>query len=159
MIVFIIGVSGCGKSTIAKMLSEATGIPYFDADDFHSKANVDKMSRGQALTDADRASWLETLSDHVQKWDKENGAILACSALKEKYRMILSKNLKNCTWVFLSGSFDLIHGRMKERKDHYMRAELLQSQFDALEVPDYGIHVDITETPQEILKKIKLVLS
>ena len=98
------------------MLSEATGIPYFDADDFHPKANVDKMSRGQALTDADRASWLETLSDHVQKWDKEKGAILACSALKEKYRMILSKNLENCTWVFLSGSFDLIHEKNEREK-------------------------------------------
>ena len=140
------------------MLSEATGVPYFDADDFHPQANVDKMSRGQALTDADRASWLETLSDHVQKWDKEKGAILACSALKEKYRVILSKNLENCTWVYLSGSFDLIHERIKGRKDHYMGAGSLKSQFDTLEVPDYGIHIDITETPEEIIKKIKSIL-
>lgn len=158
MIVFIIGVSGCGKSTIAKMLSEATGIPYFDADDFHPPANVDKMRRGEALTDEDRASWLETLSENAQKWDKENGAILACSALKEKYRRILSRNLDRCIWVFLSGSFELILERIKERKDHYMGTALLQSQFDALEIPAYGMHIDITETPEEIIKKIKSVL-
>ena len=158
MVVFIMGVSGCGKSTIAEMLSEQTGMPYFDADDFHPKANVDKMSRGEALTDEDRASWLHDLSNHLQIWDKDKGAVLACSALKEKYRVVLSKNLESCYWVYLSGSFELIASRLNKRKGHYMGSDLLRSQFEALEVPEYGIHIDIEEAPEEILKKIKLFL-
>lgn len=159
MVVFIMGVSGCGKSTIAERLSVQTGIPYFDADDFHPQSNIDKMSRGEALTDEDRASWLLDLSDHLQVWDRDKGAVLACSALKENYRKILSKNLESCFWIFLSGSFELIASRLNKRKGHYMGPELLRSQFDTLEVPKYGIQIDIEQTPEEILKKIKLFLN
>lgn len=159
MIVFVMGVSGCGKSTIAEKLSAQTGMPYFDADDFHPQENIDKMSRGEALTDKDRASWLCDLSHHLQQWDKDNGAVLACSALKENYRQILSKNLESCFWVYLSGTFDLIESRLNKRKGHYMGSELLRSQFDTLEVPEYGIHVDIEQSPEEILEKIKLFIN
>lgn len=159
MVVFIMGVSGCGKSTIAEKLSAQTGMPYFDADDFHPQENVDKMSRGEALTDEDRASWLCDLSHHLQLWDKDKGAVLACSALKENYRQILSKNLESCFWVYLSGSFDLIESRLNKRKGHYMGSELLRSQFDTLEVPKYGIHIDIEQSPEEILEKIKLFIN
>lgn len=154
MVIFIMGVSGCGKTTVGRILSEQTGIPFYDADDFHPQANIDKMSRGEALTDADRASWLQTLSDHLQGWKGKGGAILACSALKEKYRKILSQNLENYTWVVLTGSFGLIYDRMRLRKDHYMGASLLQSQFDILEIPDYGVHIDIKLAPEEIVEKI-----
>jgi len=156
MVIFVIGVSGCGKSTIAEKLSKETGIPYFDADDFHPQANIEKMSRGEALTDEDRSSWLNTLSDKLQIWDQGKGAVLACSALKEKYRMTLSRNLEPCSWVFLSGSFELIQSRLNQRKGHYMGAKLLRSQFDTLEIPDYGIHIDIEMAPEEIIEKIKL---
>ena len=89
------------------------------------------------------------------EWEKQGGAILACSALKEKYRKILAKGLNNCYWVFLSGSYDLIFERMRKRKDHYMSEEMLRSQFEALEVPEYGIHVDIDKSPEEIVEMIK----
>lgn len=158
MVVFVIGVSGCGKSTIAEKLSKETGIPYFDADDFHPQTNIEKMSRGEALTDEDRSSWLNTLSDQLQIWNNGKGAVLACSALKEKYRMTLSRNLEPYLWVFLSGSFELIQSRLNQRKGHYMGAKLLRSQFDTLEIPDYGIHIDIEEAPEEIIEKIKLYL-
>jgi len=158
MVIFVIGVSGCGKSTIAEKLSKETGIPYFDADDFHPQSNIEKMSRGEALTDEDRSSWLNTLSDKLQIWNKGQGAVLACSALKEKYRMTLSTNLEPCSWVFLSGSFELIQSRLNQRKGHYMGAKLLRSQFDTLEIPDYGIHIDIEEAPEEIIERIKLYL-
>lgn len=158
MVIFVIGVSGCGKSTIAEKLSEETDIPFFDADDFHPQANIEKMSRGEALTDKDRISWLDTLSDNLQIWNKDKGAVLACSALKEKYRMTLSKNLDPYVWVFLSGSFELIRSRLNQRKGHYMGSKLLRSQFDTLEVPDYGIHIDIEEAPELIIEKIKLYL-
>ena len=159
MVIFVIGVSGCGKSTIAEKLSMETGIPYFDADGYHPQANIEKMSRGEALTDEDRSSWLNTLSDKLQIWNKGKGAVLACSALKEKYRMTLSKNLEPYIWVFLSGSFELIQSRLNQRKGHYMGAQLLRSQFDTLEIPDYGIHIDIEDNPEEIIEKIKLYLN
>ena len=155
MIVQVIGVSGCGKTTIARNLSKAIGIPYYDADDFHPKENVEKMKSGKALDDSDRASWLSSLSVHLQKWEKEGGAILACSALKEKYRTVLSQGLKDCHWVFLAGDYDLIYNRMSTRKGHYMSERMLKSQFDALEVPSYGIHIDINKSPEEIVNIIK----
>jgi len=155
MIVQVIGVSGCGKSTIARNLSKALGIPYYDADDYHPKENVEKMKKGQALDDSDRASWLATLSSRLQEWDKNEGAILACSALKEKYREVLSEGLNDCHWVFLSGDYDLIYKRMTKRQGHYMSEQMLKSQFDALEIPSYGIHIDINESPEEIINKIK----
>jgi carbohydrate kinase (thermoresistant glucokinase family) len=154
MVIFIMGVSGCGKTTVGRMLSEQTGIPFYDADDFHPQANIDKMSRGEPLTDADRASWLQMLSDHLQVCDRQGGAVLACSALKEKYRRILSQNLEKQAWVMLTGSFDLIYDRIRHREDHYMGASLLESQFDTLEIPDYGIHIDIELAPEEIVEKI-----
>lgn len=155
MIIQVIGVSGCGKSTIARKLSEAMGLPYYDADDFHPQENIDKMSSGQPLDDEDRAAWLETLSRKLQQWEQEGGAILACSALKEKYRKVLEQGLEHCHWVFLSGSYELILERMNKRKDHYMSGEMLRSQFEALEVPKYGIHIDIQKSPEEIIEKIK----
>lgn len=155
MIIQVIGVSGCGKTTIARNLSESIGLPYYDADDFHPQANIDKMSKGQPLNDEDRASWLETLSENLQAWEKSGGAILACSALKEKYRKVLEQDLKHCYWVFLYGSYELILERMNKREDHYMSGKMLKSQFEALEVPTYGIHIDIQKSPEEIIAKIK----
>lgn len=155
MIVQIIGVSGCGKTTIARNLSKAIGIPYYDADDFHPKENVEKMKSGHPLDDSDREAWLNSLSTHLQKWEKEGGAILACSALKEKYRTVLSQGLETCHWVFLSGNYDLIYKRMRKRQGHYMGEQMLRSQFDALEVPSYGIHIDINKSPEEIVNIIK----
>jgi len=155
MIIQIIGVSGCGKSTIARKLSENLGIPYYDADDFHPKANIDKMSSGQPLNDVDRDPWLTILSNNLQQWEKEGGAILACSALKERYRKVLSQGLDNCKWIFLEGSYDLILERMQKREGHYMGGEMLRSQFEVLEVPSYGIHIDIQKSPEDIIAKIK----
>ena len=155
MIIQVIGVSGCGKTTIAQKLSRALGIPYYDADDFHPQENIDKMSNGESLNDDDRAPWLQALSNNLQQWEKEGGAVLACSALKEKYRQVLGQNLEQCHWVFLNGSYELILGRMNKRKDHYMSGEMLRSQFEALEVPAYGIHIDIQKSPEEIIATIK----
>ncbi|MGI9530263.1 gluconokinase [Lutimonas sp.] len=155
MIIQVIGVSGCGKSTIARNLSKSLGIPYYDADDFHPPENVEKMKGGQPLNDEDRASWLTTLSGHLQEWEQKEGAILACSALKEKYRAVLSRGLKECHWVFLSGDYELIYERISKREGHYMNESLLKSQFEALEVPSYGIHIDINKSPTEIVNIIK----
>ena len=151
-VVIIFGVSGCGKTTIGKLLSKALKVPFYDADDFHPKANIEKMKSGRPLDDEDRYPWLSAMAESIAKWNKETGAVLACSALKESYRKILAKN-NEIDWIFLSGSYDTIFERMKNRK-HFMKADMLQSQFDALEVPAYGYHVDIRQGPNSIITNI-----
>jgi 6-phosphogluconate dehydrogenase len=148
------GVSGCGKSTIGKLLAKELGSQFFDADDFHPKSNVDKMSRGEPLTDEDRLPWLSKLGDLINDWQNGAGAILACSALKESYRAILAPSGTEIDWVYLKGDFETINKRMESRKGHFMDSEMLQSQFDVLEEPDYGIHVSIDSAPSKIVTSI-----
>jgi 6-phosphogluconate dehydrogenase len=153
-LIVIMGVSGCGKSTIGNSLSQRMDIPFIDADDFHPKANIEKMSRGEALTDNIRLPWLQTLNTELKTRGKSGGAILACSALKEEYRKILSENINTIQWVFLEGSFDLIKNRIEARSNHFMDATLLQSQFDTLEIPNYGIKVSCEKSPEDITNEI-----
>ncbi|WKK66892.1 NADP-dependent phosphogluconate dehydrogenase [Lutimonas zeaxanthinifaciens] len=154
MIVIVMGVSGCGKTTVARELSKRLKLPFFDADSYHPQENIDKMSGGKPLNDEDRASWLEILSSNLQQWEEDKGAVLACSALKEKYRKTLSTNLQQLHWVYLDGSYELIMNRINQRTGHYMSGQLLKSQFEALEIPQYGIHVDIDRSPKEIVDQI-----
>ena len=154
MIIVVMGVSGCGKTTIGKLLSQQFNLPYFDADDFHSEANVNKLSNGIALNDSDRKPWLETLAESIKHWNQNKGAVLSCSALKENYRELLTSKVDHINWVVLQGDFDLILARLKSRQNHYMNPDLLQSQFDILEVPKYGIHVNIENTPEDIISSI-----
>ncbi len=153
-LIIIMGVSGTGKSTIGRLLSKSLQLPFHDADDFHPEANVRKMREGNPLNDLDRAPWLQLLSDKLQEWS-ETGAILACSALKATYREILGKNGQlPLRWIHLIGSIDIIRARMQARKDHFMPDTLLQSQFDALEVPDEAIAIDIGEKPEILVEEI-----
>lgn len=159
-IIYVMGVSGSGKSTVGKLLSERLDYPFFDGDDYHPASNVAKMSRGEALNDADRKSWLERLNiiavDHQEK-----GAVLVCSALKEKYRIQLVKNLnEKCRFLYLKGSLETINERLSKRKGHYMPKALLQSQFDTLEEPKDAIAISILKTPDVIVDEyIKRVSS
>ena len=151
----VMGVSGVGKTTIGKMLAQKLGIPFYDADDFHSEANLRLMRRGEPLQDNHRQAWLEELAEHIQEWHKQKGAVLACSALKKKYRKKLSSiPEEDLTWVFLHSEYEVIYERMAARKDHYFKPEMLQSQYDILEHPDTGIHVDVQATKEEIIKEI-----
>jgi len=154
-VIFIIGVSGCGKSTIGKLLSQELHIPFFDGDDFHSKENIAKMSKGLPLNDNDREGWLKSLNDLAKKQLINSSCIIGCSALKESYRKILSFDIESQTkWVYLSGSFENIYNRINARKDHFMPSELLQSQFDILEEPKQSLKIDISLAPDEIIKNI-----
>ena len=150
------GVSGSGKSTTGKLLSQELNIPFFDGDDFHPKENIEKMSSGQPLNDNDRQSWLEVLNGLAIKELKKSNCIIVCSALKQQYREILSQHIETQTkWIYLSGSFDLISKRINDRKNHFMPLDLLKSQFDILEEPKDALRVDISLSPFEIIKKIK----
>jgi carbohydrate kinase (thermoresistant glucokinase family) len=113
------------------------------------------MKNNIPLNDTDRLPWLKTLSNKIIDWNKNGEAILACSALKEKYREVLASKTKDILWVFLDGPFELILSRIKNRKMHFMPESLLRSQFDALEIPGYGLHINIELTPDEIADKIK----
>ncbi len=155
-IIYIMGVSGSGKTTVGLELSEATGIPFFDADDYHSTANKEKMKAGHPLDDTDRQGWLEALNNLARQEAKKAGAIIACSALKEKYRTILSNGIEEQVyWVVLDGAFEIIQERLKSRKEHFMPASLLQSQFDILEIPAGAMLADINHPPAKIAAEIR----
>jgi carbohydrate kinase (thermoresistant glucokinase family) len=154
-LIFIIGVSGSGKTTIGKKLSVKTGLPFFDADAFHLSANREKMRAGQPLTDDDRSDWLLRLNQLAKEQAAKAGAIIACSALKEKYRDQLIAGIHSLVhWVLLQGSYELIGERIKSRTDHFMSATLLQSQFDILEIPTGAIVADIQNDPDAIAEDI-----
>lgn len=153
-IYFVMGVSGSGKTTLGKQLAGQLGVPFFDGDDFHPPENIRKMAGGAPLDDADRHGWLLRLNELAGK-HQDTGAVIACSALKEKYRELLEEGLKGkIHWIYLHGSFEQIHDRMLRRQGHYMPSSLLRSQFEALEPPSYGTHISITASPQEALRQI-----
>ena len=155
IIIYIMGVSGSGKTTIGVKLSSKTGIPFFDGDDFHPARTIEKMRAGQPLNDSDRAEWLARINEIAKEQGTNKGAIIACSALKEKYRKVLTAGLRvPVFWVLLRGGFDLIEKRMKLRRDHFMPAALLASQFEALEIPTEAITVDILDEPDKIVEVI-----
>jgi carbohydrate kinase (thermoresistant glucokinase family) len=155
IIIYIMGVSGSGKTTIGKKLSDRMTIPFFDGDDFHLPKKVEKMRRGEPLTDSDRAEWLVTLNAIAREQATNKGAVIACSALKENYRNLLASELNiPVFWVFLRGNFETIENRMKLRTDHFMPAALLTSQFETLETPTDAITVDIVDNPEKIVEQI-----
>jgi len=136
-------------------LSEALDVPFYDADDFHPASNIEKMASSLPLDDSDRRPWLETLASELSAWEKEGGAVLACSALKESYRTTLGSRCgESIRWIFLTGSKTVLAERLASRKGHFFDQNLLGSQLKALEIPDYGWQVDIESSPQEIVKTI-----
>ena len=139
------GVSGSGKTTLGKLLALKHSWTFFDADDFHPPANIEKMAQGVALTDTDRMPWLDVLRRLVDEHrDSEHVMLLACSALKQAYRDRLSGDQAGVLWVYLKGSFASIEQRLQERRGHYMSAKLLSSQFAALEEPSNALVIDTT---------------
>ncbi len=154
------GVSGSGKSTVGSLLAERLGYQFFDGDDYHPESNLIKMSGGEALNDADRKDWLDILNE-IAIENQEKGAVIVCSALKEKYRIQLQKNLEhNSEFLYLQGSMKAISERLAKRKGHFMPTVLLQSQFDTLEEPKNAIRISIDKTPIEVINEfIKKVSS
>jgi gluconokinase len=155
MIIILMGTTGAGKTTAGEILARELGWEFADADNFHSAANVEKMSKAIPLTDEDRKPWLDALRAKIEGWIArgENG-ILACSALKKSYRDELSVG-PQVKWVYLRGSFEEISKRVAERKGHYAKEGLVASQFAALEEPSDALVVDVNRTPEEIVAEIR----
>ncbi|MCE7053402.1 gluconokinase [Algoriphagus sp. AGSA1] len=152
MLIVVTGVSGTGKTTVGSGIANSLNLPFFDADNFHPKENIEKMSKGVPLNDVDRLPWLQSLAELLTDHEKSGGAVLACSALKESYREILKGN-NNVQWIHLKGDKELIWRRMLARKNHYMKADMLDSQFATWEEPQYGLKLNILHTPEEMLSQ------
>jgi gluconokinase len=157
LIIVLMGVTGTGKTTVGHALAQATGWTFADADDFHPERNRAKMASGIPLDDDDRAPWLEALHSQILQWIQSGqSAILACSALKQSYRDVLSRSLaqSDVRFVWLDGPEALIHQRMEARPGHYMPPSLLPSQIATLEPPVDAIRISIRESVPEIVQEI-----
>ncbi|HTV10128.1 MAG TPA: gluconokinase [Candidatus Aquilonibacter sp.] len=157
MIVVLMGVSGSGKTTIGTLLASRTGTVFADADDYHPQANKDKMRAGIPLNDEDREPWLEILNGLLRGWNQSGeGGVLACSALKEKYRQTLASGIPSnaITFVWLDGDKELIGERLAQRHHEYMNPKLLDSQFATLEPPADALRIVNDQTPEQVVDQI-----
>lgn len=149
------GPAASGKTTVGSLLAERLGWPFFDADDFHSLANLDKMRGGTALSDEDRLPWLERLRELIARClDRGESAVLACSALRESYRRALAGNDPRVRFVYLQASPELLVRRLEQRTGHFFARPLLDSQLSTLEAPADVITVDASKTPEEIVQEV-----
>ncbi|WAK03934.1 gluconokinase [Methylobacter sp. YRD-M1] len=159
-VLIIAGVSGAGKTTVGKALAERLNWRYIEGDDFHPAANVAKMQRGEPLNDADREPWLRRLREEIKTClDQGERAVLACSALKESYRARLRPDPERVHFVFLTGSYETLHRRLAQRRDHFMGPDLLTSQLETLDLPEGGLIVDIDQPVDAIVDAIMADLS
>ena len=155
MVIILMGVSGSGKTTIGRLLAQSLDWTFYDGDDFHPPANVEKMRQGVPLTDEDRDSWLAALQQLIETiLHQHRSAVLACSALKQGYRQRLQCDREEVRFVYLKGDYDLIRKRLDVRQGHFMRADLLRSQFATLEEPHDVLTIDVAQLPQAIVTAI-----
>ena len=157
-VIILFGVSGCGKSLIGKKLAEDLKYKFIEGDDFHSNENIEKMNNNIPLNDNDREIWLKDINSEINRLKIKN-IVVACSALKESYRQALIDGVDGeVDWFCLKGTFNLIKKRLDSREVHFFKSDLLDSQFNIIEYPDYCKFIDITESPDVIVEKIKYKL-
>ena len=155
MVIVVMGVSGSGKTTVGSQLAQQLAWSFADADDYHAPASVEKMRNGIPLTDADRQGWLQALRSLIAEWiTAEKNAVLACSALKKTYREYLCVS-DQVRFVYLKVSEDLLSERLLERRGHYMKRQMLESQLATLEEPNDAIVMDASGTPENIVRAIR----
>lgn len=155
-VIYLMGVSGSGKTTVGRLLQQQSGIPFYDGDDFHPLANIKKMSSGHPLDDQDRSGWLSAIHLFVQEHLSSGKSLaVACSALKAQYRVQLSARLPGQVhWVYLEGTFELISARLQSRIGHFMPLALLRSQFNDLEPPQGALHYSIQQPAADIAREL-----
>lgn len=155
--VVVMGVSGTGKSTIGRSIASIAAWPFGEGDDFHPAANVAKMHAGTPLTDEDRWPWLRLIADWMRaESDAGRSCVVTCSALRRAFRDLLGEGLPGICFVHLHGQMQLLHDRLSARSDHFMPAELLQSQFDALEMlqpGESGVVLDVVAEPATLVRQ------
>ena len=157
MFIIVTGVSGSGKTTIGTLLAADLGFLFLEGDEYHPASNIEKMSKGIPLQDEDRWPWLESIRAEMDALRaKGKSAVIACSALKDSYRDFLRGD--DVHFVFLAGEFELIEGRMRARRGHFMGPRMLASQFEALELPPDAIMVDASASPATITATIREAL-
>jgi gluconokinase len=155
VIVIVMGVEGSGKTTVGTLLARQMGWEFVDADSFHPAANIEKIRKGIALNDADRAPWLHAIHAAVVRWQTEHrNVVLACSALKRAYRQEIVVG-PDVALVYLKGSYDLIAQRLRNRHGHFATLPLLASQFASLEEPEEGVTAEVNRSPEEIVAQIR----
>lgn len=157
--IVVLGVSGSGKSLIGQRIADTLGYHFFDGDDFHSQANIDKMRQGIPLTDEDRKDWLESLNGLLKQHPT---AVIACSGLKPEYRAILRRDVDNLAMIYLKGSIDTIWQRHQKRDGHYFNGrDMLESQFATLVEPtnEEALVVDISQEPAAVLQQVLTLLN
>lgn len=155
-LILLTGVAGSGKSTVGRLLADALGWTYHEADDFHSPANKAKMAAGQPLNDDDRAPWLAAIRAAMDATSAAGQpAVFTCSALKESYRRVLLDGRSGCQLVFLSGDRELLLTRLQGRSGHYMKPAMLDSQLAALEPPAGALTLDISQSPEALVAEIR----
>ena len=153
--IVVCGVSGSGKTTVGTALAARLGAEFADADDFHPPANIDRMRAGIPLTDLDRAPWLQALRAHIDHVLARGATlVVACSALKAAYRRVLGIDQCRVLSVYLEGTPELIAARLSARQHAFMPAQLLESQFAALEQPTDGLRISIERPPEELVQLI-----
>lgn len=158
MIIVLMGVTGSGKSTVGKLLAQQLGWKFFEGDDFHSPANIEKMRRGMPLSDDDRRPWLEAIRESIRQMvERSENAVIACSALKHSYRQML-RITGEVVFVYLKANIDIVRERLKNRTGHFMNPDLIQSQFDTLEESEQALRVDASLPPGEIVRRIRTQL-
>lgn len=149
--IIVMGVCASGKSTVGAMLAQRLGAKFIDGDDLHPKANIIKMASGQPLNDEDRKPWLERIRDAAFSLESKNEqGVIVCSALKKSYRDQIRDGNQNVSFVFLDGGFDLIMARMMARKGHFMKQNMVESQFNTLERPDNELKVAVVDIDTDI---------
>jgi len=159
MIVLFMGVAGSGKTTVGRRLAVELGWNFRDADEFHPPANIAKMADGTPLTDEDRAPWLAAIRAYiVECLARGENAVVTCSALKESYRQIVVVDPAQVKLVYLRGDFDLLHRRLAQRRGHFMREDMLQSQFAALEPPRDALVLDVAAPAEKLVADIRAAL-
>jgi gluconokinase len=154
MIIVVMGVAGAGKSTVGQMLAAELRADFLDGDSLHPPANIQKMTMGIPLTDADRAPWLAAIHSRiVESFERGQSLVVACSALKQRYRETLADGV-SITWVYLKGSEEVIRARLPERQHHFFKAQMLASQFADLEEPADAIVIDVEIAPSVAVRQI-----
>jgi len=155
MVILMMGVSGCGKTTIGRLVARALELPFVDGDDLHPETNISKMKKGLPLTDGDRGPWLKRVAAEMARLAERGGGVVACSALKESYRNVLFGNASfPVLLVYLKGTPDTLHRRLSKRVEHFMPPELLDSQLETLEEPDAALALSIELSPHELCRRI-----